>query len=204
MYGEGVRVGLMVAEDLVDDPVCGGFEVQVLTVPGLYNSGPGHWQSLWEKEYGFARVEQEEWDSPRCADWIETLDEVIKAQSLPAVLVAHSLGCVAVAHWAKAHPETTARVQAAMLVAVSDAERPDFPPGVSGFAPIPRIHLPFRTIVVASINDGYTSWPRSEEFAEMWGASLVNAGECGHITTVDGFGLWPFGLALLHQLRVSG
>ncbi len=42
MYGEGVTTNLATADD------------QVLTVPGLYNSGPGHWQTMWEREYGFA------------------------------------------------------------------------------------------------------------------------------------------------------
>jgi predicted alpha/beta hydrolase family esterase len=177
---------------------------QVLLVPGLYNSGPGHWQTLWEKEHGFARVEQQDWDSPRCADWVRTLDDVIRAQNVPVILVAHSLGCIAVAQWAVAHPENADRVDAAMLVAPSDAERPDFPPGVSGFAPVPRAKLLFKSVVVASTNDAYTAWPRSEEFAKMWGSTLVNAGRCGHITTVDGFGPWSFGLELLRQLRAIG
>jgi predicted alpha/beta hydrolase family esterase len=192
MYGEGVRIDSLAGND------------QVLLVPGLYNSGPGHWQTLWEKEYGFARVEQQDWDAPRCADWVRTLDEVIRAQSVPVVLVAHSLGCIAVAHWAAVHPESADRVHAAMLVAVSDAERPDFPPGVSGFVPIPHAKLPFKSVIVASTNDAYTDWARSEEFAAMWGSELVNAGQCGHITAVDGFGPWPFGLDLLKLLRPNG
>lgn len=32
----------------------------VFTLPGLYNSGPQHWQSYWENEYGFIRIEQME------------------------------------------------------------------------------------------------------------------------------------------------
>ena len=192
MYGEGVTTNLATADD------------QVLTVPGLYNSGPGHWQTMWEREYGFARVEQSDWDTPRCSDWVSTLNQTVCAQSAPVILIAHSLGCITVAHWAAAHPESATRVRAAMLVAVSDAERPDFPPAVSGFAPIARHRLPFRTIVVASTNDAYTTWARSEEFAQMWGGKLVNAGDSGHITAVDGFGPWPFGLELLRQLRATG
>ena len=191
MYGEGVGTDLVAGND------------QVLLVPGLYNSGPGHWQTLWQKEYGFARVEQQDWDAPRCDDWVETLDRVIRAQSVPVVLVAHSLGCIAVAQWAVTHAESAGRVRAALLVAASDAEREDFPTGVRGFSPIARGPLPFRSIAVASTNDPYTTWARSEEFSQTWGATLVNAGAAGHITTVDGFGPWPSGLAQLELLRQS-
>ena len=191
MYGEGVRTHPLPQTD------------QILLVPGLYNSGPGHWQTLWEKEYGFARVEQQDWNTPRCEDWVRTLNQVILAQSAPVTLVAHSLGCITVAHWAAVHPESTDRVHATMLVAPSDAERSDFPPGASGFAPIPQVSLPARSVVVASTNDAYTAWPRSEEFAAMWGSTLVNAGQCGHITTIDGFGQWSFGLEILRKLRAN-
>lgn len=192
MYGEGVTTTLREVDD------------QVLLLPGLYNSGPGHWQTLWEREYGFARVEQSDWDTPRCSDWVSTLNQTIRAQSAPVILVAHSLGCIAVANWAAAHPESATRVRAAMLVAVSDAERPDFPPAVFGFTPIARRRLPFTAIVVASTSDAYTTWDRSKELADIWGAALVNAGDSGHITAVDGFGPWPFGLELLNELRLNG
>ena len=37
----------------------------VLTIPGLNNSGPGHWQTLWEKTRGDCeRVELGSWASP--------------------------------------------------------------------------------------------------------------------------------------------
>jgi predicted alpha/beta hydrolase family esterase len=36
--------------------------VQIL--PGLYNSGPQHWQSLWESANpDFVRVDQDVWDA---------------------------------------------------------------------------------------------------------------------------------------------
>jgi predicted alpha/beta hydrolase family esterase len=173
----------------------------VLVVPGLYNSGPGHWQTLWEKEYGFARVEQAEWDLPRCEDWVRTLDETVSAQQVKVVLVAHSLGCIAVAHWASgAGADVCRKVKGALLVAPSDCERVDFPPGAVGFKPIPRGRLPFRSVVVASTTDPYIPIERSEELAKWWGSTFVNVGACGHITTADGFGSWPQGLALLDEL----
>jgi len=38
---------------------------RVLVAPGLYNSGPLHWQSRWQRLYpAFERVEQEKWHAP--------------------------------------------------------------------------------------------------------------------------------------------
>ena len=50
---------------------------RVLLLPGWQNSGPSHWQSLWEHLYGFTRVEQDDWLWPRRGDWMARLDEVV-------------------------------------------------------------------------------------------------------------------------------
>lgn len=186
MYGEG-----MIAH-----------EDQVLVVPGLYNSGPGHWQTRWENEFGFARVEQKDWDAPRCEDWVRTLDQTVAAQRLPVVLVAHSLGCITIAHWAtNAEAAVAQKVKGALLVAPSDVERPEFPLGAVGFSPISLSALPFRSIVVASTNDPYINLTRAKGLASAWHADFENIGAGGHITTVDGFGPWPQGIQLLDRLR---
>ena len=173
----------------------------VLLIPGLYNSGPEHWQSLWQAEFGFGRLAQKDWETPRCEDWVAALDDaVMKAPRPNVILVAHSLGCVLVAQWAL-HSALTAKVKAAMLVAPSDTERPDFPAGPTGFAPIPMRRLPFRSITVASGNDRYTPLWRATDMADAWGSDLIMAGDCGHITTVDGYGPWPEGLRWLNEVR---
>ena len=47
----------------------------ILIIPGCGNSGPGHWQSLWEANLRDARrVEMPNWEFPHRADWVE--DEV--------------------------------------------------------------------------------------------------------------------------------
>ena len=90
----------------------------VLLLPGWQNSGPDHWQSLWEAQHGYLRVEQHDWMRPRRGDWIARLEDVVLAQpeGTHITLVAHSLGCHLVAAWA-AHSRNTHRVQAALLVA---------------------------------------------------------------------------------------
>ena len=82
----------------------------VLILPGWQGSGPDHWQSRWERLYGYTRVEQHDWMRPLRGDWIARLEEVVLGCDIerdgPAVLVAHSLGCPHVAAWA-AHSKNT-------------------------------------------------------------------------------------------------
>ena len=111
--------------------------LRVLLLPGWLDSGPTHWQSRWEALYADLRVRQDDWQWPRRGDWMARLDEVVLESEQPAVLVAHSLGCQLVAAWA-AHSAHTARVKAALLVAVPDTERDDMPPNLFNWRPIVR------------------------------------------------------------------
>src|SRR4029078_13034159 len=46
----------------------------VLVLPGLGCSGPDHWQSAWEREHGYVRVQQEDWHRPDRDAWIAARD----------------------------------------------------------------------------------------------------------------------------------
>jgi predicted alpha/beta hydrolase family esterase len=73
----------------------------VLIIPGWNGSGAGHWQTLWEQKYPrFRRVEQHNWTRPSRGDWMAQMASDIERAPSPVFLVAHSLGCVALAHWA--------------------------------------------------------------------------------------------------------
>ncbi len=183
----------------------------ILLIPGHGDSGPGHWQSLWEANVRYARrVEMPNWLFPHRADWVEALDDAIRDASglAPPVLVAHSLGCIAVAHWAR---YSQRKVHGALLVAPADLERPEHwpaadPEGIDvvaatrDFTPIPMVGLPFPSQVVASSDDPFTSLERAQSFAEAWGSQFRNVGPCGHINTASGFGEWPRGEAFLQEL----
>jgi uncharacterized protein len=169
----------------------------VLIVPGLYNSGPAHWQTLWEKKHPeYLRVVQSEWETPNCTDWIQTLDQAIVRAGSPIVLIAHSLGCATVAHWSAAFKSP---ILGALLVAPSDVEAPSYPPGTTGFSPMPLAKLPFRSIVVASRNDQYVALDRARQFSAAWGSEFHDVGAAGHINTDSGFGEWPEGQRLLQR-----
>jgi len=177
-----------------------------LILPGLYNSGPDHWQTRWERmDPECTRVVQKEWIRPRCADWVETLDQAIRRPERDVVLVGHSSACALVAHWtAIAESESLARVRGALLVAPSDPEGPNYPLGPSDFAPMPRRRLPFPSTLVASANDQYVDLEQARAYAEAWGSAFVEIGDAGHINGASNLGAWPAGYELLKALRDAG
>ena len=170
----------------------------VLILPGWHNSGPDHWQSLWQDKYDYIRVEQHNWNFPLRGDWMIQLEEAVLANP-GAVLVAHSLGCVLVAAWA-AHSLISRQVKGALLVAPADVERPEMQHMLHSWTPIIRERLPFPSIVAASRNDAYCSLLRASGLAQAWGSRLVDCGMSGHINADARLGDWPEGFALLQDL----
>jgi len=171
----------------------------ILILPGWQDSGPQHWQSLWQSRLACQRVEQHDWLRPLRGDWIARLEDVVLSTSEPAVLVAHSLGCMLVAAWAS-HSRNTHRVKAALLVAPGDVEQEALRPVLTSWSPIPLCTLPFNSTLVASHNDPYCSFERARGFAAAWGSRLVDAGAAGHINADSGLGDWPQGQVLLSEL----
>jgi predicted alpha/beta hydrolase family esterase len=167
----------------------------VLIVPGWRNSGPDHWQTLWQERLPTAvRVEQDDWLLPTRSAWVQRLSDTILSHPSPVVLVAHSLGCITVAHLP---PDAAARVQAALLVAPADPERRG---QLADFAPVPYRPLPYRSIVVASDNDPYCPVRLATAYARAWGSDLVKLMNVGHINVTSGHGAWPLGWGLLMGL----
>lgn len=176
-------------------------DVQVLTIPGWTGSGPDHWQSLWERELTFVRrVEMPDWNRPRHEEWTAALAAALADAVGPAVLAAHSLGCIATVHWASTNPPGLRRVAGALLVAPPDVERPGTPDELRRFAPIPLSVLPFPSVVLGSSDDPWIAESRTRELAAAWGARYESLGAAGHINTAAGFGPFPRGKALLDQL----
>jgi predicted alpha/beta hydrolase family esterase len=173
-----------------------------LILPGLGSSGPEHWQSRWERlDPALVRVEQAEWDAPRCADWVATVDAAIAHADEPVVLVAHSSSCALIAHWVQATDAAAhARVRGALLVGPSDPTGPHYPAGPTGFAPVPLVRLPFASIVVASTDDIYVTLERAREYASAWGSRFESLGARGHINAASGLGDWPEGRVWLDEL----
>ncbi len=171
--------------------------MNVLLVPGLGNSGPDHWMSHWEKALRAHRAEFDDWDDPVPESWIARLDVEIAAAGRDVILVAHSLGCATIAHWALTH---RGPVRAAVLVAPPDVDSDVHVPAVvKRFAPMPTMPLPFPAIVVASTDDPYADIGRAEVFAKNWGADFRSVGPKGHINAASNLGSWPEGRAILNR-----
>lgn len=165
---------------------------EILIVPGRGNSGPGHWQTWLEGELAASRrIEQDDWDAPWLLDWMVRLRDGIDAAPGPALLVAHSFGCLAAVAAGLARPE---RVAGALLVAPADPWRFGIPDVLL------EEPLPFPSILVASENDPWMSLAGARRWAGLWGSRLVSLGEAGHINGDSGYGPWPQALALLDEL----
>lgn len=170
----------------------------VLILPGLGSSGPRHWQTLWELSHPeFVRVRQRDWKRPVCDDWVAAIEAAVERAGPDVVLVAHSLACLAVAHWAVGRHSP---IKAALLVAVPNSKRPDFPREVVGFDETPTARFAFPSTVVASDDDPFGSAENAERLAVAWGSRVVRIGARGHINADSGLGDWPEGYALLQAL----
>ncbi|MEV6466438.1 alpha/beta fold hydrolase [Kitasatospora sp. NPDC051702] len=175
-----------------------------LVLPGYQNSGPEHWQSRWEaaEPESFRRVVQADWDRPDPQDWVARVDAAVAGAAADGavVLVAHSLGCIAVARWAATAPAArTSAVRGALLVAPADIDTADVPELV-GFRPVALAPIPFPSVVVASSDDPWAAPERARQFARAWGARYVEPGAFGHLNSESGLGDRPEGRELLAQL----
>jgi len=173
---------------------------KILLIPGLGGPGPNHWQSRWEKSRpGCSYIAQSDWNIPDHHNWVNSLDTAVRACSTPPVLVAHSLGCAMLAHWAsQASQGLCATIRGALMVAPGDVDSETHTAAEAKvFAPMPLSPLAFPTIVVASSNDPYVDLHRAQHFATAWGAELINIGACGHINANSRLGNWDQGWGFL-------
>lgn len=176
--------------------------IRYLIVPGWQGSPDDHWQSHWQRSLpNSARVEQDDWLTPRCEDWVAALDRAVNASADPVILIAHSLGCVTVAHWsADASLVSLRKVRGALLVAPADVERPACSPALRNFAPIPKHLLPFpsqvwaRTTTLPPAPHGPCNWPAT-------GGRSGHSGGAGHINVKSGHQRWEQGFAYLYRLQ---
>lgn len=173
----------------------------ILMLPGWRNSGPQHWQTLWEKDFpGIKRVKQKNWEHPVAADWVQQLQQEVLRAPGQIILVAHSLGCITQALWAAVHPQQAGRIAGALLVAPADPFRTDLSDVIRGFLPMPVIHLPYPSLVIGSSSDPYCHAERSQYLAKRWNSRFLLLNGAGHINVDAGFGRWPYGQRQLQRL----
>lgn len=178
-------------------------EINYLIVPGWQGSPEQHWQSYWHAVLPNAqRVEQLDWQNPTLEHWVAELQRSIERIAAPLVLIAHSLGCITVAHWAaRADAASLDRVRGALLVAPADVERAGCPFPLRNFAPVPSRPLPFASLLVGSTNDPAATSQRALFFADNWGSQAVILRDAGHINVASGHNRWEQGFAWLYRLQ---
>jgi len=161
-------------------------------VPGFKNSGPEHWQSLWERRSPhFARIAQSRWDNPDVDLWVDATRRLLAARGRRAILIGHSLGALAAICLAgEAHP----LVAGLMLVATARPSR------FEAVDRVPHRPLGVPAAMVASQNDPLMRFSRAEYWSRLWGVELIDIGEAGHINAESGYGPWDQGLDILVRL----
>lgn len=161
-------------------------------VPGHFNSGTEHWQSIWEQDLPiWRRVVQRDWSDADIHRWTGSLRRLLAQCARPALLVGHSLGALASCRMAIDMP---AAVGGLMLVAPAEPAR------FHAEDDVPACALGVPSVVVASRNDPYMSFARAEHWAAVWRSELVDLGDAGHINVESGFGAWTYGKEVLLQL----
>lgn len=164
-----------------------------LIVPGLHGSGADHWQTWFEQKIpGSVRVIQRDWHDAYLPHWSARVRRELSRVPGRVWIVAHSFGCLAAAQATFDYRE---QVSGLMLVAPADLDR--F--GTTAFLPERALGVP--AVVVASTNDPRMRFAHATEWADTWGAELINIGAAGHINPEAGFGPWPEGMAILRHLR---
>ncbi len=184
-----------------------GVDVRFLMVPGIDGSDRLHWQSRWERELGASagRITPSSWSEPELTDWMAALDRAVPADR-PTMVVAHSLGCLAVAHWLSTRSVAAVRgtVRGTVLVAPPDTAGPAFPTAAARtFVGLPTERLPVPGLVIGSDDDPYATPEVTGALAAGWGVPAVGVGAAGHLNSASGLGRWPAGWALVTAFRAG-
>lgn len=200
-------------------------ELRLLIVPGLHGSSTDHWQSRLEREHpGAVRVAVPDWSQPDLDTWANAIGQTLASanpvdtEPLPRnrvadpllrwrraeeparpaitwVAVAHSYGCLALAHYLLRGSQGIA---SALLVAPANPDRFDIPDGQLDRS------LPLDTTLVFSRNDPWMSEADARYLGRRWGSTLVDAGEAGHINPSSGHGSFPLArLWVAQQVQVQ-
>ncbi|MEU3598908.1 alpha/beta hydrolase [Streptomyces sp. NPDC006798] len=177
--------------------------VAYVIIPGIYGSDERHWQSRWEKRWGSSavRTAPASWSEPDLPDWVAAIQsayEIAAGRDHRVALVAHSLGCWAVAHWLR---ETRPDAVTTFLVAPPDTHDPRFPRDAARtFVDLEALPLPGPSLLVASDDDPYCDAETSLSLAKGWQTRALVLEGRGHINSDSGLGDWPKGLELLRGL----
>lgn len=183
--------------------------IRVLIIPGLNDSGPGHWQTWLQGQYSDAvRVIQSRWDRPELQRWSDRIAQTLARHDPRTewIAVAHSFGCLALAHhlaWRKDLAErqpggsaclSPTPIRAALMVAPASPDK--F--GVRNLLPQRDLRLP--ATLVGSDTDPWMRADEAQDWAHRWGQHFTSLGDAGHINVDSGHGPWPLARYKVDQM----
>jgi predicted alpha/beta hydrolase family esterase len=184
----------------------------VLIVPGLRDAVDDHWQTLLQRDLRkaarpVASVLPMGRENLSCSARVAEIERTAQSIEGPIVAVAHSGGCIMLAHWAR---RTRRAVRGALLATPPDFEKP-MPEGyptmealrAGGWLPVPRKPLLFPSIVAASRNDPLGRFSRVTALASDWGSEVVDLGSVGHLNPASGYGQWTKAESLIARLGAA-
>jgi predicted alpha/beta hydrolase family esterase len=184
----------------------------VLIVPGLRDAVDDHWQTLLQRDLRkaarpVASVLPMGRENLSCSARVAEIERTAQSIEGPIVAVAHSGGCIMLAHWAR---RTKRAVRGALLATPPDFEKP-MPEGyptmdalrAGGWLPVPRKPLPFPSIVGASRNDPLGRFSRVTALASDWGSEVVDLGSVGPLNPASGYGQWTKAESLIARLGAA-
>ena len=178
----------------------------LVLVPGLRGHVEDHWQTrLAATRPNVRSVPPLGRAHPGLRARVALLHRVVAQTPGPVVLVAHSAGCLVTVHWAARHRGTG--VVGAVLATpptVATELPPEYPSvqelRAHGWLPIPRLPLPFPSVVAASADDPLADPVRLRSLAAAWGSRWHDLGAVGHLNPASGYGDWPGALGLVEEL----
>lgn len=172
--------------------------MKLVTVPGIQGSDEAHWQSRWETSLGsgVVRIAPSSWLAPDLTDWSQAISAAVTESHSEVVLVAHSLGCLAVTHWVNDFPE--GGVAGVLLVAPPDPEGPEFPDKEAPtFLDVDIRPVGLPGLVVTSDDDPYCDRAGALRLCTGWDLPRISMGKQGHLNSSSGLGSWEAGWNLL-------
>ena len=162
-----------------------GNPVRLLVIPGLHDSGPAHWQTWLQGQFGrrALRVEQDDWADPDLGRWAQRIELTLARHPHARwVAVAHSFGCLALLRYLAQGGED---VRSALLVAPAD------PTKFAVAGKLPQASLAIPSVLMASETDPWMKFDTACAWARVWGSQTICLGDAGHINTQAGFGPLP-------------
>ena len=166
-------------------------DLDILIVPASARLDPDHWQARWARNLKTARLMPPRDPGTADADGTRTaLAAAVKGATRPVALIGHGDGVAAIV---TAAPRLDAARIAGAFLAAPRSERAMRHDG-AGSADLPRVPLPFASMLLASSTSPDCTMEEARELALAWGCRLSEAGDAGRIDAASGHGPWPDGL----------